>query len=948
MGRSTKKPFIGNAPRVEDKHNFSIWVRKVTELLQLSEGQVGDVLDKKVTFRDLKSIGVVDSFSKTGGVTGGSGAGGGGSTDPIYTIPTTISGLRAINGTTLIFLEWDKSPYFYLAYVEVWRSDTDNVGNAVKIGQTQGTLFADDVGSGSVEYFYWVRIVSTKDDIGPWNAVAGVSGQTHLSPSYLLEQLSGQITETELYGDLNTRIDLIDAPGSGLVDGLAQELIDRASAISAESSARVSAITQEISDRLAGDAAIEGEIVSLQSDVATLNSSTNTADIAANATAIGGLDTRITTNEGDITAISSDITALQSSVISNDDDIAANATAVGGLNTRVTTSEGDIASIASDVTSLQTSVTSNSGSISGNASAISGLDTRVTSAEGSITSMASDISSLQSSGQAGDIAANASAISALDARVVQTETDTLANASDITTLQTDVTSNDGLISGNASAISGIDTRVTTAEGNITSHASDISSLQTDVSSNTSTASGHTAAISGLDTRVTATESAVTANASDITALEADVLSHDGQISTSATAISGLDTRVTQTESDITANASDITSLQSDVSTNDGLISGQATAIGALDTRVTNSEGDITAVSSDITTLSSTVTTNNNTLTSAIQTEASTRASETGALGAKYSVKLDVNGHLAGFGLSSTANAYDDQVHSQAIFSVDTFSIASPGATSLSFVVDNGKVLIDAAYIHNLVVDDAAITNLSVSKLIGDTAAFVQANIGALSVTNANITGYIQSDNYVPGTTGWHINKNGNMEARGTIVASHVEANAVDIIDTLHIKGNAVFLSVGAEGAVSLQPETNPGHVGSWVDVVSRTIDFTGSKTGQPIIVDFRFELSSLLINGAKWGGWGMTALPAEYRVLRNNVLISPYTNIFYEAYSPFRITREYYDVTFNQTTYQFDSSKIFIDQPGSGVHTYKLQVRCTDVPNTFSGSVSILLTGGKA
>jgi hypothetical protein len=49
-------------------------------------------------------------------------------------------------------------------------------------------------------------------------------------PAYALEILAGQITESELYTDLNTRIDQIDTPTTGLIDSLAAEITARGDA----------------------------------------------------------------------------------------------------------------------------------------------------------------------------------------------------------------------------------------------------------------------------------------------------------------------------------------------------------------------------------------------------------------------------------------------------------------------------------------------------------------------------------------------------------------------------------------------------------------------------------------------------------------------------------------------------------------------------------------------
>ncbi len=135
------------------------------------------------------------------------------------TIPPRLAGVQATGAFNSIMLTWDAPRYARLAHVEVYRAEVDNLGQAVRIGTTQSTMYADTPprSSLSVTYYYWVRIVSQANIAGPFNATAGTPGSTANDPEYLLEVLTGQIKEGQLYADLGGRINLIDAPGSGLL-----------------------------------------------------------------------------------------------------------------------------------------------------------------------------------------------------------------------------------------------------------------------------------------------------------------------------------------------------------------------------------------------------------------------------------------------------------------------------------------------------------------------------------------------------------------------------------------------------------------------------------------------------------------------------------------------------------------------------------------------------------
>jgi hypothetical protein len=177
---------------------------------------------------------------------------------------------------------------------------------------------------------------------------------------------------------------------------------------------------------------------------------------------------------------------------------------------------------------------------------------------------------------------------------------------------------------------------------------------------------------------------------------------------------------------------------------------------------------------------------------AVQTEASTRATVDGGLLAQYTVKVDVNGYVSGFGLASTTSGSTPS----SVFAVraDKFYVASPTGPGISPIIPfivvttpttiNGVavpvgVYMDATYIQNgtitnakianLTVDDAKIANLSVAKLV------------AGSITTGQ---YIQSSSYVAGSSGWIINGNGSAEfsfamIRGTLSASQISAGSID-------------------------------------------------------------------------------------------------------------------------------------------------------------------------
>lgn len=256
----------------------------------------------------------------------------------------------------------------------------------------------------------------------------------------------------------------------------------------------------------------------------------------------------------------------------------------------------------------------------------------------------------------------------------------------------------------------------------------------------------------LTTNLSALSTTVGSNSSSIVSLQTTTADQ-------ATAITNLTTRVGTAESDIT-------SLETTTAT-------QATALTTLTTRVTTAESDISTAESNITNLQTTTANQATAITqlsssvagntAAIQTEATTRADETGDLFAQYTVKVDTNGYVSGFGLASTL--VNGAPFSEFIIRADSFAIAQPTtgtptiAPAVPFIVRTtattiggvnvpaGVYMTDAfiqngtisnAKIANLAVDNAKIANLSVSNGKIQDLAVTNAKIANATITSAKI------------------------------------------------------------------------------------------------------------------------------------------------------------------------------------------------------------------
>ena len=400
------------------------------------------------------------------------------------------------------------------------------------------------------------------------------------------------------------------------------------------------------------------------------------------------------------------------------------------------------------------------GGIDANTSAINVLDTTVTNLDGTVTALSASNTTLVSDlkvrtkiqDESNDnIETEASAdvetetldnvtaalstadqtlqtqITATDETVTQQSTQLTSLSSSLDTVIATTGTNATAIAANSTAVSGLDTRVTSAEGSITSQASDITSLQSSLTTANNNITTNATAVSGLDTRVTTAEGSITSQASDITTLQSSVTTANSNITTNATAITGLSTRVTSAEGSITSQATDITTLQSSLTSANTNITANATAVTSLGTRVTSAEGSITSISSDVTTLNTTVGTNSASIT--------TQATSINGLSAQYTVKIDNNGRVAGYGLASTAG--DATPTSEFAVVADKFSVVNPSSTSdnpiIPFQIANNKISMTSDVELN---GDLIVAGTIAANRINISGTYLSVVNGELTVTGA--------------------------------------------------------------------------------------------------------------------------------------------------------------------------------------------------------------------
>lgn len=255
------------------------------------------------------------------------------------------------------------------------------------------------------------------------------------------------------------------------------------------------------------------------------------------------------------------------------------------------------------------------------------------------------------------------------------------------------------------------------------------------------------AVSGLTARVTDAEGKITAQAQQQAALATKVDNANSRVDNMAKTLSdsqntqaSLNTSLqSQIDAQAAANIKNQTTLDNTIKSVASITSTQqthATALEALATQqttLTSSVGDLSA---------------------SVQNTAKTVAAVNGTVSSLWSMKVEtVNGKKVGAGITLGSNGETSDI----ILYADRFSLFNRNnATAVPVMVAEG---------NELYIDTARIKNSSLTS----------AKIADGSITNAKIGNEIRSNNFVDGSQGWRIAKDGSSQFNNVIVRGAVYA-----------------------------------------------------------------------------------------------------------------------------------------------------------------------------
>ena len=275
----------------------------------------------------------------------------------------------------------------------------------------------------------------------------------------------------------------------------------------------------------------------------------------------------------------------------------------------------------------------------------------------------------------------------------------------------------------------------------------------------------------------------------------------------------------------------------------------ASALDTVKTLVNDGTNGVTATASRVSTLQSQVAGSTSSgLRSAIETEASTRASETGDLYAQYTVKLDVGGYVSGYGLASSGTS------SEFIIRADRFALAPPAGSGLStnifpFVVQATSATINGVFVPAGVYMDAAyIINLSAmwarfGTLIADSIAAGQISAANLTVGDGTVGGNLKSTSFTAGSgstpgTGWRLTPGGVVHASGAIIYGTIYASA-------GVFAGSLSAATGTfSGSLSAATGTFSGDISGASGTFSGNLNVAGSGPNRMEITTSRIKIFS--------------------------------------------------------------------------------------------------------
>ncbi|SXC47557.1 phage tail tip fiber protein [Klebsiella pneumoniae] len=533
---------------------------------------------------------------------------------------------------------------------------------------------------------------------------------------------------------------------------------------------------------------------------------TDSVETQANSSAITKLDSRVTKTENDITSQGSQVTQLKNDLATTNTNVSkkADAAALTALTNRVTQNEKEIETQSSQTTSLKNSL-STVQAMGSNPWFDGSLETysenqQISGSRAVVVSSQkrSGTKSLRVSRGAGEggnsdksigkwIALRENAVFRIELwAMMPADQSPSSGWSTIVGLQTQNAANNNnwpsaititegslggrgtwkkftgtlrVATGHTRGVFWISTRGTTGTGTpgYDLYIDDVVVTDiTDAKEAQDSANANASALTSLTSRVTNVEGQVTSQASQLSSLTSQVNDASSKVDQMAQTItnnektqSSLNTSLqSQIDAQASANIKNQTELNNATTSLAAIKSTQqtqATTISALSQQQTNLTAQVGGQSAELQELKKTVV-------------------ENGNVNSTWMVKMETNSNGKKYAAGIALGIDGKNLQSQFLVQADRFGLinTSNGNTTTPFVVENG-----VAYMNAAVIKDG-------------------------SITNAKIGGEIRSDNFVNGSNGWRIGKDGSSQFNNVVIRGEVHANT-GVLNNVTINENCTVL-----------------------------------------------------------------------------------------------------------------------------------------------------------
>lgn len=299
--------------------------------------------------------------------------------------------------------------------------------------------------------------------------------------------------------------------------------------------------------------------------------------------------------------------------------------------------------------------------------------------------------------------------------------------------------------------------------------------------------------------------------------------------------------------------------------------GEAT-VQVVQTALSKATGDIRALGERIATAQSTADGN----TAAVQAH----ARSINGLEAQYTVKVDVNGKVAGYGLASTPK--NGTPESKFIVNADRFGIGAPGkADVFPFTVDtrqnrvgvngelvvNGKAIVDRLNAGDIHGDKIAANTLNANRLKARSVTAREIGAGAVTADKMNVTSLSAVSSNLGSITGGSLNiGNGNFT-----VSSDGILTANNAVIRGRIEADSGYFN-GTVRASSVEGDVMKAHRLRWTEGNVWVLDLDKDPLPRVLIPNFRVISET----------YGNKVVQA--RLMLNGVLLNPLVTKDYELF----------------------------------------------------------------